>query len=95
MGEPVTRLRLRVSPGAASEAIVGRHGDAWKLRVCPAAENGRANDAVLHLVARALELPRASVTLVSGHGSRDKLVELAGVDQHEAERSLGSLERKD
>ncbi|MDP8911137.1 MAG: DUF167 domain-containing protein [Actinomycetota bacterium] len=91
----LTRLRLRVSPGAARDEIVGRHGDGWKLRVRPAAENGRANEAMLQLVARALALQRASVALVSGQGSRDKIVELDGVDHREAERRLASLRRKD
>ena len=28
-----TRLRLRVSPGSGRAEIVGRYGDAWKVRV--------------------------------------------------------------
>ena len=54
------------------------------------AEGGRANDAVVRLLAARLELPRASVSLVSGHGARDKVVELAGVAPDEAERRLAA-----
>jgi len=75
-----TRLRLRVTPGARRSGIVGRYGDAWKVRVAAPPEDGRANAAVVALLAETLELPRGSVTLVSGHGTRDKVVELAGVD---------------
>ena len=82
------RLRLRVTPGARSAGIAGRHGDAWKVRVTAAPENGRANDAVVRLLADALGVARADVTIVSGHGSRDKTVELAGVDAREVERRL-------
>jgi hypothetical protein len=81
-------LRLRVAPGAARPAVVGRHGDAWKVRVAAAPERGRANDAVLALLAETLELPRASVSLVSGASSRDKIVELAGIDSAETDRRL-------
>ena len=86
-----TRLRLRVSPGAARAAVVGRHGDAWKVRVSAAPpERGRANEAVLELLAETLALPRSSVTLVSGGGSRDKIVELAGIEPEEIERRLAT-----
>ena len=91
----VTRLRLRVSPGAAREEIIGRHGDAWKLRVRPAPENGRANEEVLALLARVLDVAPTCLTLVAGHASRDKVVEVEGVDLPETERRLASAGRKD
>jgi uncharacterized protein len=68
--------------------VVGRHGDGWKIRVAEAPERGRANDAVLALLARTLGIPRASLTLVSGHGARDKVVELDGIEPGEVERRL-------
>jgi uncharacterized protein (TIGR00251 family) len=88
------RVRLRVVPGAGANAIVGRHGDAWKIRVGAPAERGAANDALLRLLAEALGLGRRDVTLVSGHGARDKIVELAGLTPAEVERRLASAERK-
>jgi uncharacterized protein (TIGR00251 family) len=88
MAAPSTRLRLRVSPGARSNAIVGRHGEGWKVRVTAAPEGGKANEAVLRLLAERLELPGKSLTLVSGPSSRDKIVELQGIDTMEAERRL-------
>jgi uncharacterized protein len=89
-----TRLRVRVVPGAARTQLVGRLGDAWKLRVHPAPERGRANDAVVALLAETLGLARSDVRVVAGHTTRDKLVELAGISQDEAERRLESV-RKD
>ena len=89
MAAPSTRLRLRVSPGARSDAVVGRYGDGWKVRVTAAPEGGKANDAVLRLLAERLDLPRKNLTLVSGPSSRDKIVELEGIDTAEAERRLG------
>ena len=83
-----TRLQLRVSPGASRAGVVGRHGDAWKVRVAAPPEDGRANDAVVRLLAERLHVPRASVSVVSGHTSRDKVVELHGLDPREAERRL-------
>lgn len=89
MTAPTARLRLRVAPGAKASTVAGRHGAAWKLRVVAAPERGRANDEVLALLAGTLRLPRSAVRLVSGAGSRDKVVELDGIDVEEAERRLG------
>jgi uncharacterized protein (TIGR00251 family) len=83
-------LQLRVAPGASRPGVVGRHGDAWKVRVAAAPERGKANHAVLDLLAQTLSLPRSSVTLVSGAGSRDKIVELAGIEPDEIERRLAA-----
>jgi len=85
-----TRLRVRVSPGAGRTALVGRHGDAWKVRVTEAPERGRANEAVLRLLAETLALPRTALTLVSGHTGREKIVELTGVGPALIERRLAS-----
>jgi len=90
-----TRLRLRVSPGARSAEVVGRHGEAWKLRVAAPPEGGRANEAVVRLLADKLSLPRDAVTLVSGHGARDKIVQLAGLDSTQVEQRLATAARKE
>jgi uncharacterized protein (TIGR00251 family) len=90
-----TRVRLRVAPGATAAGVVGRHGDAWKVRVAAPAEGGRANDAVVRLLAKTLALPRAAVTIVSGHAARDKIVELEGVDSDQIERRLASAAGKE
>ena len=90
-----TRLRLRVAPGAARAGVVGRHGDAWKVRVAAPPEGGRANEAVVRLLAEALSVPREAVTLVSGHAGRDKIVELAGLGPAQIERRLSSAAGKE
>ena len=89
-----TKLRVRVVPGSASAGVVGRHGDAWKIRVREAPERGRANDAVVELLAGTLALPRRDVRLVGGHGTRDKLVELTGLSADETDRRLAAAEQK-
>jgi uncharacterized protein len=82
------RLTLRVAPGAASTAVVGRHGTRWKLRVTAAPEGGKANAAVVRLLADVLDVPERDVAIVSGQGSRDKTVVLTGLADDEIERRL-------
>jgi uncharacterized protein (TIGR00251 family) len=88
MATPSTRVRLRVSPGARRNELVGRHGEGWKVRVAAPPEGGRANDAVLDLLARELSLPRGSLSIVSGQTAREKVVRMEGIDRAETERRL-------
>lgn len=88
MAAPSTRVRVRVSPGARRGGVTGRVGEVWKLRVTAPAEGGRANEAVVRLLANTMDVPRRSVSLVSGHTARDKVVELEGLEAAEVERRL-------
>jgi uncharacterized protein len=90
-----TRLALRVSPGARTSAVVGRHGEAWKVRVSAPPEDGRANAAVVQLLADTLGVPARTISVVSGHGARDKLIELSGIAPEEIERRLEAVGRKE
>jgi uncharacterized protein YggU (UPF0235/DUF167 family) len=85
---PSTRLRLRVIPGSGQPGVVGRYGEGWKLRVAAPPERGKANEATLDLLADTLGLAATNLRLVSGHGSRDKTVEVSGLTSDEAERRL-------
>jgi uncharacterized protein (TIGR00251 family) len=69
-----TRLKLRVKAGGRKNAILGPHAGALKLSVTAAAERGKANKAVLSLLADALELPASSLEILSGQTSPDKVV---------------------
>ncbi|HET7758978.1 MAG TPA: DUF167 domain-containing protein [Gaiellaceae bacterium] len=88
MAKPSTRMRFRVSPGSRRNELVGRHGDGWKVRVAAPPEGGRANDAVLDLLARELSLPRRSLSIVSGRTGREKVVQMDGIDPVETARRL-------
>ena len=90
MDGPSPRLRLRVSPAARTSGVVGRLGEAWKIRVAAPPEDGKANDAVLELLTQALGVPRRCLELVSGRVSRDKVVVVQGLTRAEAERRLAA-----
>lgn len=81
-------LRLHVQPGAGRTAVVGRHGDALKVRVAAPPEGGRANEACLRLVADLLGVAGDAVTLTGGPSSRSKRVRVDGVDPEDAGRRI-------
>jgi uncharacterized protein (TIGR00251 family) len=81
-------LSLRVSPGASRPSVVGRYGTAWKIRVAEPPEDGKANAAVVRLLAAELGVARRDIKIVAGLASRDKTLVLAGIDSDEMERRL-------
>lgn len=81
-------LRLHVQPGAGRTSVVGRHGDALKVRVAAPPEGGRANEACVSLVASTFGLKEDQVELVSGASSRSKRVRIAGADTDDFRRLL-------
>ena len=67
-------------PKAARSALVGTHGGALKVKVKAPPVEGKANRALLDLLAGVLAVPRGRLTLVSGEQSRNKRVRVDGVD---------------
>jgi hypothetical protein len=72
-------LRVHVQPGARREGVVGTYGDALKVRVRAPAVSGKANAAVLSLLARELRVLPGSLRIASGAAGRDKRVDVAGL----------------
>ena len=79
------RLEIRVRPGAARARVGGEHAGRLVVAVHERAVDGRATQAALDAVARALGVPPRRVRLVRGATSRDKLLEVeAGDEQQDA-----------
>ncbi len=76
----MARLVLRVIPNARRTEVVGMYGDAVKIKIQSPATEGKANAALLELLAGELDLPPRSVRIVSGEKSRDKLIEIDTLD---------------
>lgn len=83
-------LRLHVQPGAGRTALVGRHGDALKVKVAVPPEQGRANEACVGLVASTLGVAKGQVEVVSGPASRTKRVRITGLEADEVQRLLAA-----
>jgi uncharacterized protein (TIGR00251 family) len=74
------RLHLKVVPKASRDRVVGWVGDRLKIQVTAAPERGKANDAVIDVLAAALGVARSQVRIVTGETSPLKTVEVDGSD---------------
>ena len=69
-------VKLKVSPKASRNAIAAWHGDVLKLSVTAVPDRGRANQAVIALLASELGLAKSSCRIIRGHTGREKTVEI-------------------
>lgn len=70
---------MRVTPRAKRNGVVGMHGDALKVCVTAPPEDGRANDAVVEVLADWLGVKRRQIEIVSGATNRNKVVRVEGI----------------
>lgn len=73
-------LKVRLQPGASTDAVAGERAGALKVKVHAPPEKGRANRAAVEFLAEHFGLKRSAVALVRGDLSRDKVFRLEGMD---------------
>lgn len=74
------RLSVKVAPKAARNAINGWMGETLKLSVTAVPEHGKANAAVIELLADELGLPKTALAVVQGQTGARKLVEIRAAE---------------
>ncbi len=79
---------VKVHPRAKKNAITGELGDALKLSLTTPPVEGRANEACIEFLAKLLKVPRSSVTIASGHSSRNKVIRVMGLSPEEVRHRL-------
>lgn len=84
-------LQVRVQPRASRNQVVGYQDQVLRVRVTAPPEEGRANDAVVALLAEALGVPKSRVRILQGHTARNKVVSVEGLTPEEAARRLEAL----
>lgn len=78
-------VELRAQPRSRRTTLVC-NGGALKAAVTAPAEDGKANSAVIDLLAREWRLPKSAFEIVRGATQRDKVVRISGEPEGLAER---------
>ena len=78
MAGVITRLNVRVTPRASKNAVEGFREGALIIRVTAPPVDSAANDAVIDVLAKTLDIPRRQVTITRGSTGRNKVVDIDG-----------------
>ena len=74
-------LEIRVIPRAGRSGIAGMREGALLIRLAAAPVDGAANEELIAVLSRALDIPKRDIQIVSGERSRSKRVRIAGLDR--------------
>ena len=74
--------------GLSVRAVVGVHAGRLKVAVTQAPEKGKANDAIVRVLAEALELTRSQMELIAGSTAPTKRLLIRGIERDELERRI-------
>jgi len=91
-----TALAVRVIPRANRNELVEILPDGTlKIRLTAPPVEGRANQALIEFLAKALDIPRSMIEIVAGQKGRNKLVAILGLDTSTVEKRLLSKYSQD
>ena len=85
-------LRVRVIPRSSHDEVVGWRAGEVAVRVTTPPVSGQANKAVVRLISKALGVPPSSIRIARGEVSRHKLLEIAGAEESDIQRTFGACD---
>jgi uncharacterized protein (TIGR00251 family) len=85
---PAATFSVRVAPRSSKEEVAGYEGGVLRIRLNAPPVEGKANEALARFLAKALGIPRGSVTLVAGEKGRSKIVRIEGKTAEEVLAAL-------
>jgi hypothetical protein len=85
------KLQIKVIPSSSKDCIAGWLQDTLKVKVKAPPDKGKANKAVIKTLEKTLELPKGSITIISGITSTRKTIELVGVDENSINKKLSVI----
>ncbi|NUN14026.1 MAG: YggU family protein [Myxococcales bacterium] len=85
-------IEVYVSPRASKSRVIGRHGDRLKVQIAAPPVDGKANDALVALVANWLSVPKSSVTILSGSTGKQKTIEVLDVKSQHVQQLIDLID---
>ncbi|MEW6416740.1 MAG: DUF167 domain-containing protein [Nitrospirota bacterium] len=75
-------LKVKVEPRSSRKGISGLVGDAIKIKVNAPPAGGAANEELLEILSERFDIKKTAIKIIKGQFSRDKVVEIEGIDNN-------------
>jgi len=72
---------VQIQPRSSKDQIVGLHNGRLKIKISAPPVDGKANQALIEFIAKALGVSKSKVEIVKGHSSKLKTLKISGIDQ--------------
>jgi uncharacterized protein len=79
---------VHIVPKSAKNEVIGKHGDALKIRLISTSVGGIANDTLINFLAQKLNIERAKIEIAAGQASAEKMIVVVGLTPAEVENRL-------
>lgn len=79
---------VHIVPKSAKNEVIGKHGDALKIRLISTSVSGNANDTLINFLAQKLNIERAKIEIAAGQASAEKMIVVVGLTPAEVENRM-------
>jgi uncharacterized protein (TIGR00251 family) len=79
MRETPLTITVQVQPRSSRDEIIGVHEGRLKIRISAPPVDGKANERLTEVIAKAFGVSKSSVEIVKGHHSRVKTIKISGI----------------
>jgi uncharacterized protein (TIGR00251 family) len=87
-------IRVKVTPRSSKNRIAGKEKDFYRVTVTSAPAKGKANNALIELLAEALDVPKREIEIVSGKTGRLKTIRIRGLPAGDITKALEAKSRE-
>ncbi len=87
------KFNIRVQPRASRNQVVGLHNGALKVKVQAPPVEGAANKACIAVMAKALQIPKSSIEIISGHNARNKRLRVGTGGKGAAVQEINQIQK--
>ena len=85
-----TLIKVKVVPRSSRTEIAGKGNDVYRVKLTDPPVEGRANLALIALLAETLKVPKRDIEIVSGKTGRLKTIRIRGLAASEIAQALGA-----